>query len=396
MIRLSRDKLRVLFSNFGGKGIGLVASVLVVRLLTTEDFAEWSYYKSFLTFLLPIAGLGMDQVYLRYSYIESVDKDELKNQTFSLAVIAGIVTTLLGTLAIYWVRPDDYVNTILLLFVLLQLTTTQFNLFQKFYFRIANDFARFSLVVLLSSVFTGLALIAGALISIEIMALLVASCFIIYYVFSPARIGFNLSAIKTIDKERLRYGASIGIGGVFNKAIYVFDIIYIGNILNDQELLAGYKVASIIPFNLILVTSAILTVDFGDFVNFNRKQVLHYLIGYWKKSGLFLAPIGIVLFFFNEFIVDILFGVRYSGYGELMFYYFLFIALVIMLRSPVGQMLNAKGYASYNSIMTISQVVLLGILFIIPVYIDAIQMILYFGLTVLLLSSIQLVKLLRL
>lgn len=396
MIKLSRDKLRVLFSNFGGKGIGLVASVLVVRLLTTEDFAEWSYYKSFLTFLLPIAGLGMDQVYLRYSYIESVDKDELKHQTFSLAVIAGIVTTVLGTLSIYWVRPDDYVNTILLLFVLLQLTTTQFNLFQKFYFRITNDFAKFSLVVLLSSIFTGLALISGALISVEVMALLVASCFIIYYLISPVRIGFDLSAIKSIDKERLKYGASIGIGGVFNKAIYVFDIIYIGNVLGNQELLAGYKVATLIPFNLILFANAILIVDFGEFVNYDRSQVIRYLISYWKKASLFLVPIGLLVYFFGEFIINLLFGSRYAGNGELMLLYFLFIALVIMLRSPVGQILNALGYATYNSLMTIAQVIILGVLFILPFELSAGQMILYLGCTVLLLSSIQLIKLFRL
>jgi O-antigen/teichoic acid export membrane protein len=396
MIKLSKDKLRVLFSNFGGKGIGLVASILVVRLLTTEDFAEWSYYKSFLTFLLPVAGLGMDQVFLRYSYIEEVDKEQLKKQTFTLAVLTGVFITLLGTFVIYWIRPSDYVNTLLLLFVLLQLATTQFNLFQKFYFRIVNDFSKYSLVVFLSSVFTGVALIVGAFISVEVMALMVALCFIIYYVFSPARIGFSLGSLKTITKERLKYGASIGIGGVFNKGIFVFDIIYIGNILNNQELLAGYKVASIIPFNLILVTGAILTVDFGDFVNFKRKDVVKYLVSYWKKTGLFLAPIGVVLFFFSDFIINLLFGARYAEYGELMFYYFLFIAIVIMLRSPVGQMLNAMGHASYNSVMTIAQVVLLGALFFVPFQVTAIQMILYFGGTVLLLSTVQLVKLLRL
>ncbi len=396
MKRFPKDKLKVLFSSFGGKGLGLIASILVVRLLTTEDFAEWAYYKSFITFLLPIAGLGMDQVFLRYSYIKEVNQEELKKQTFSLAVVSGVFITLLGTFVIFWLRPNDYVNTLLLLFVFLQLLTTQFNLFQMFYFRISNNFSKYSLVVLFSSLFTATALIVGALINVETMALLVALCFVVYYIFSPVKIRFSLKAIKTVTRERLKYGVSIGIGGVFNKAIFVFDIIYIGNILNNQELLAGYKVASIIPFNLILVTGAILTVDFGDFVNFKRKDVVKYLVSYWKKTGLFLAPIGVVLFFFSDFIINLLFGERYTEYGQLMFYYFLFIALVIMLRSPVGQMLNAMGHASYNSIMTIAQVVLLGALFFVPFQVTAVQMILYFGGTVLLLSTIQLIKLLRL
>ncbi len=396
MSRFSKDKIKVLLSNFGGKGMGMIASILVVRILSTEDFAEWSYYKSFLAFLLPLSGLGMDQVFLRYSYIKEVDKEELKKQTFSLAVFTGVFSTLLATFVIYWVRPGDYVNTLLLLLVLLQLTTVQFNLFQKFYFRIVNDFARYSQVVFLSSVFTGLALIIGALIGIEVMALLVALCFIIYYLFSSVRMSFSFSSIKTISMERLKYGVSIGVGGLFNKSIYVFDIIYIGNILNNQELLAGYKVASLLPFNLILFTGAILTVDFGDFVNFKRKDIINYLISYWKKVLLLLVPVGIVIFLFGELIVKLLFGSRYEEYGELMFFYFMLVALIVLLRQPVGKMLTALGYATYNSVVTVAQAIMLGALFILPFELSATQLIMYFACTVLLLSSIQFIKLLRL
>jgi O-antigen/teichoic acid export membrane protein len=395
MKRFPKDKLKVLFSSFAGKGIGLIASIIVVRLLTTEDFAEWTYYKSFIIFLLPIAGLGMDQVFLRYSYIEQVDMEELKKQTFSIAVFSGVFISLLGAFLIFWTRPNDYINTLLLLFVFLQLLTTQFNLFQIFYFRITNNFSQYSLVVLLSSVFASTALIVGALINVETMALIVALCFVVYYLFSPLKIGLSLKSAAMITKERLKYGISIGLGGVFNKAIYVFDIIYIGNILNNQELLAGYKVASIIPFNLIIVTSAILTVDFGDFVNYKREEVIRYLVSYWKKMSLFLAPVGIVCVFFGDILMEFLFGERYSNYGYLMIYYFLFISLVILLRSPVGQMLNAMGHANYNAIMTIVQLILLSVLFFLPFEITVVQMILYFAFTVLLLSSLQLIKLLR-
>jgi len=386
----------VLFSSFGGKGLGLLSSVLVVRLLSTEDFAEWSYYKSFITFLLPIAGLGMDQVFLRYSFIEAVDKVKLKRQTFSIAVFSGVFISLLGALVIFRIRPADYVNTLLLLFVFLQLITTQFNLFQMYYFRISNDFSKYSLVVLFSSVFTATALIVGAYINVETMAFLAATGYVIYYCLSPAKVTISFKSIKTITKERLKYGISIGLGGVFNKAIFVFDIIYIGNILNNQELLAGYKVASIIPFNLMLVSGAILTVDFGDFVNFNRKELLSYLWSYWKKTGLFLIPVGLLLYFFADLIIGALFGLRYAPYGDLIMYYYLFIAVVIILRSPVGQMLNAMGHANYNAIMTIAQVMLLGALFIVPFEITVVQMILYFTFTVILLSGLQLIKLLRL
>ncbi|WP_425659654.1 lipopolysaccharide biosynthesis protein [Tenacibaculum ascidiaceicola] len=395
MKNFSKDKVLVLLSSIGGKVLGLVASVVVVRLLSTEDFAEWSYYKSFIVFLLPIATLGMEQVFLRYSYVYGTDKNELKKQSFSMAITFSVFVFLFGSIIVFFIRPNEFSNTVLLLFVFLQLFTTPFNLFQQYFHRVKDLFSKYSKVVLLTSIFTSSSLIIGSCINVEIMAFLVSLSYVIYYVVSSVRIKYDYKLLLTIPKERLKYGFNISIGGILNKSIYIFDIFYIANILKDIDALAGYKVISLLPFNLILLANSILIVDFGAFVNFKKKDILEYLLNYWKRGLLLLLPVGVIMFFFNYEIITLLFGERYIEYSPLMFYYFLFISIVILIRSPIGQLLNALGFAGFNSVMTIVQTILLGLLFILPIEFSITQMIFYFCCIILLLSGIQIIKLFR-
>lgn len=392
---VSKDKALVLLSNIGGKIFGLVASVVIVRLLSIEDFAEWSYYKSFIVFLLPVASLGMEQVFLRYSYIYGIDKNALKVQSFSLAVTFSLFLFFLGSILIFAIRPKEFSNNILLLFVFLQLFTTPFNLFQQYFYRVKELFSRYSRVVFSTSIIVSSSLIIGSYINVEVMAFLVSLSYFLNYILSSVRIKYDYKLLFSIPKELLKYGVNISIGGVLNKSIYIFDILYIANILNDVDTLAGYKVISLLPFNLILLANSILIVDFGTFVNFKKNDMLKYLLNYWKKGFLFLTPIGVIIFFFNKEIVTLLFGEKYIEYSPLMFYYFLFISVVILVRSPFGQLLNALGFAGFNSVMTVMQTILLGILFVLPLRLSISQMIFYFCFVVLFLSLIQIIKLFR-
>ncbi|AUC14166.1 hypothetical protein BTO06_02935 [Tenacibaculum sp. SZ-18] len=395
MRRLLKDKLLVLSSSVGSKLLGLLASVLIVRLLPTKDFAEWSYYKTFIVFLLPISFLGMEQVLLRYAYLKGVDKKKLKTQTFSIGIVSSSLVIFIGVLVVFLIRPKNFQNTLLLIFVFLQLISVSFNLFYQYFFRIVDDFYKYSKIIFATSLYVSMALIIGAFINVETMALLATLAYLVYYLTNPIKINFRASSLYKITKEQLKYGVNIGIGGLLNKGIFVLDVIYIANMLNNTEGLAGYKVITLLPFNLILVANSILIVDFGAFVNFKRKDILKYLLSYWKKGITFLVPTGVILFFFHTEIINLLFGVKYVQYSSLMFYYFLFIALIILLRSPVGQILNALGYAGFNSIMTVLQTLFLGLLFIIPLELSLKELIFYFGAVVLFLTTIQFIKLFK-
>ena len=386
----------MLLSSVGGKIFGLIASVFIVRILSIQDFAEWSYYKAFIIFLLPIATLGMEQVLLRYAYIKDVDREVLKKQSFSMSISFSLIVSLISLFLVFYIRPNDFTNTLLLLFVFLQLFTTPFNLFQQYAYRIKDDFSKYSKVVLSTAILVAISLIIGSFINVEIMALSVSLSYLFHYLAYSKRIKFEFKSIFSLSKKRLKYGVNIGVGGVLNKSIYIFDIIYIANILNDLDALAGYKVITLVPFNLILLANSILIVDFGAFVNFKKKDTFLYLLNYWKKGLLFLIPVGLIMFFFNYEIVNLLFGQKYTKYSLLMFYYFLFISVVILIRSPIGQLLNAMGFAGFNSFVTVAQTVLLGLIFILPIDLTITQMIFYFCFVVILLSTIQTIKIFRL
>lgn len=396
MKRFTKDKLLVLLSSIAGKMFGLLSSIVIVRLLSIQNFAEWTYYKSFIVFLLPFATLGMEQVFLRYAYIKGVDRKGLQEQSFITAISFSVVVFLISFIFLFFIRPNEFSNTILLLFVFFQLFTTPFNLFQQYTYRIQDNFFKYSKVVFLTSIFVSTSLIIGSLISVEVMAILVSSSYLVYYLTSSVRIKFNYKLLFAIPKDRLKYGVNISIGGLLNKGVYIFDIIYIANVLNDIDALAGYKVITLLPFNLILLANSILIVDFGSFVNFKKKDTFEYLFNYWKKGLLLLIPVGLILFFFNFEIVNLLFGARYTEYSQLMFYYFIFISVIILVRSPIGQLLNALGFAGFNSVMTIIQTILLGLLFILPIELTITQMIFYLCCVVLFLTGIQTIKLFRL
>ncbi|MDU0114565.1 oligosaccharide flippase family protein [Psychrosphaera aquimarina] len=61
-----RGGIEVVFSAFGTKLISLIVSIMIARTLSTEDFGLISYALMIIIPLIPLSGLGMDFILLRY------------------------------------------------------------------------------------------------------------------------------------------------------------------------------------------------------------------------------------------------------------------------------------------------------------------------------------------
>lgn len=388
------DKLTVLISNVLSKGFLLTFSIVIVRILAEEDYSEWVYYKSYLTLLLPISALGLEQTYLRFGSVDTRAIGNLKSDIFGFALISSVILAFCAIIVVGFIRPKELDNTFLLVLVISQLLSNQVFNFARIGFRIKNEFNSFSKNLLLTNILILFLGLLGAVISIELMAFAVLLSFFLGASYSGV---FSDSLkFKLPSKEHLTYGVNIGVGGVFNKSLFTFDIIYLATLSNSEISLASYKVATIIPFNLLLISRSIMEVDFTRFVNMKKQEISHYLFSYWKKVFLLLTVLGVIMYSLEDLIIEVVFGKRFVTSGKIGFLYFCLVGIIMAFRSPFGQILNAKGESRYNLILTIIQTMLLSSIFIVGFIETATSLVLFWIAVTLFICTLQLFRIYRL
>jgi O-antigen/teichoic acid export membrane protein len=365
-----RGGLWVSVSMVISKILNFALSILIIRFIAKDIYGNISYAMSVIQIFLPIAGIGLHHSLLRFGAIES--SSDNKNNLFIKFLVYGsflsimlIVGLNLSSNIICLRLPNSRVYLNLLSPVILSYFLSEL-LFS--FFRIHKDNKTYSWGMTLKAlVLFVLCLIAaiefggkGYVIAYSVTPFLVMLVMLV--------IANRHYKIKVIKKEKLKiskylkYGLWVGVGSIASQLVLLLDTIMVGNIIADSNQLAVYKVATIIPANLLFIPMVLLKTDYVYIAekHLDRK----FLINYYRKYLIIFISIliGILLiwFIFGNWIISI-FGPEYARSKAIVSILMIMVSGAFLTRVPLGNIINAIGKSHWNSI---SNLVLLLVNFI--------------------------------
>jgi len=357
------------------KIIQFVLGVLIIRLLTKEDYGNLSYAYTITQLIIPFSGAGLYLSLLHFGSIQNELKDKFKLFNFtlqrgfiySLVIIAimiglsGVVSVRLPGAAPYLRLFSIYIISYYLFYSAMSLLRIRKQNKQYAWSLLANSALVFILSIIGVFLSNGTGYILGFSLAPAITGAIVL--FLLKYKNQvPVKIFKRIDDLPVKVSEYTKYGVFAGLGNIASQMAWQLDTIMIGVILAQSTMVATYKVAALIPFSLIFIPSVFMQTDFVYIAEKydNRK----YLLGYYKKYFLIFLIIVVAIFslwyLFGATIVK-LFGPEYVDALPLINILMINIAGTFLFRVPLGNILAAVGKAKWNSY---SAIVLLVVNFI--------------------------------
>lgn len=359
------------------KALSFFASWIAIKLISNKDLGSVIYAFQIVAFIIPIAGLGLNQGLIRYgSQLNSIIN---KNKLF-----------------IYCLKYGVLVSFLLIFGILITATFINFKLEKTHYYLIILSFA------ITSNYIFGLIKVQFLLhknnklfsfMDLTYNILLVFLVFVLSYFFYE--LGYAIALVITplitsflfIKKLNIKwkksttinitnfafwkYGFFASLSNVTTLLLVSIDIILIGSILNDLELVTAYKYISLIPFSFLFASQAVITTDFVTFTEkiHDKKYVFNYIKSYMKLFSFISVGIVIFIYFFGAYILT-LFEENYSAYNNTLIVLTIGITGILIFRGIFGNLLSSLGKAHINFIITLIALLLNLILnyYFIPKY----------------------------
>ena len=363
-LRRFRDRggVVVFFSGTGSKFIALLVSIIVVRLLNKDEYGSFTYALMIVSLLLPITGAGMDIVLLRYGSIAADDMTKIS--LFRHTFIRGLLFTL-ALVAVLVVGAENICinqpSAVLFLRILSGLLVGEFfiRMLQN-YLRVTNRNRHYALTGLVrSSIFLASVLVlVPPFKGIGYAAVIVLAPIVvlaIFWRFFPLFTKMLDERTQKDKKKLLRYGLLIGAGAFISQMQMKIDYILLGNLLPDPTLLAQYRVAGLIPINLILLPAMFFKTDFVHITKHHDqpKLIMSYLRHYQFLALAICLVLSFGSYFLGEKIITLIFGIEYFHAAAPFKILILGVCGSFLLRQPFGNLNNASGRADLNVINAI-------------------------------------------
>ena len=315
-----------LFDIFGSsivvKIIGFMSSIILVRIVSKEDYGTFTIAWNIYSIAMLATGFGASYAILQLG-CENIKDTTKKNRIFHYGwnygitanIIIGIIIILLGfffPFSVHKVAP--------LMFMMCFLPLIQFAVeYQAMYLRVEQKNHIYAIANIINVGLVFLFSMVGAYIIKEkgfIIGRYFAYILLVIIGIKYWNIPFSLkkSNISYTEKKDFRYVALISmINGGISQLLYLIDILILGIVVPNESVIASYKIATIIPTALSFIPTALVTYIFPYFSK-NRNNGKWCLKRYGQIIGIMAIVNGIismVLLIFSPVIIKIMYGNHY-------------------------------------------------------------------------------------
>lgn len=359
----TKNKLLVIGANYFAKALSLMSSIILARALSLEDYADLIFLRSIGILIMPMVTIGMPQVVLYFGLKKGANTFTLERYALVRVLFYGIPLTIASYLVVSIFKNISDLYVLASLVALESFIFALYNLV-KMYFRVRGKYGTLSLSILYFSSITFLSSLMAInfnVIYVPILSVIGLLFFVLNHIpFSKISSGLRES------REFMRYGRSVSVGGLFNKFLLTVDILFLGFLGYSNEVISSYKMSAILPGMLILLIQSVLLVDFEKFVNESLDELKCYFFRYVSRTSVIVTLMIIVFVYCGDLIMSIVFGLE-PGNGGYMWKHMLLVGTIVLLRMPLGQILNARGLAKENvRVVIVHSSVLVFLLAIIP------------------------------
>jgi O-antigen/teichoic acid export membrane protein len=370
-----KEKIRVLVkkgffhifgSNVINKIITFASGIILVRLLSKEDYGLFTYAQNILMFFILFNALGVNAGMLQYGS-ESLEKDK-RDSFFNFGVRIGLMFNFLICLAIlFWGNflpiKIEAARPILISMVLLPLFMFLFESIQV-YFRASLQNRNFSLLSTFNTFAIFVFSVTGAYLYNAVGVVLFRyGAYSISILVGLVLIKNYLTIFQSpkLNRDEKKKFMSFSIVSSFNNAVaqllYIIDIFIIGLIIVDANVIAAYKTATLIPFALNFIPLSIVMFIYPYFArkNTDLKWIKQNYIRLTKYLFALNLIVSLILIIFAPLIIKILFGSQYlDAVGAFRILSFGYL-IAGTFRIPVGNiivMMKKVKFGLYLSIIT--------------------------------------------
>lgn len=352
---ISRSGSYVITATLFARVFSFLASWLALKLISNEDLGVVLFAYNIILFLIPISGFGLNQSLIRYgALLKSKDK---KNSLFLYVLNKGVLASLLiialiilSSFFISFKFENTQLYVVILSFVILpsfifEIIRAQFRLQHDNKSFAYTEFAH-SLILLLSvSILSFFLQEIGYTIALLATPLLTSLLFI-----NKLNIDFSSKIKLTITNFSFwKYGFFASLSNVLTQLLFVIDILLIGYLLVDEEMITNYRYISLIPFSLLFLPRVFIATDFVAFTE--KIYDKNYIVNYIKSYMLFFFMISCILllfsFLFAEQILTI-FDNNFTQFVDTFLILIFGIVGVYLFRGLFGNLLSSIGKAHVN------------------------------------------------
>ncbi|WP_312556353.1 oligosaccharide flippase family protein [Empedobacter brevis] len=358
------------------KLVMLINTIFIVKMIPQDEFGRITLIASVLAFMSPWSGFGSLQVLMKFG---SSEKDEKIKQNLSRKLLRnGIVYQFLLSLifivvANFYTLRFEHLEWIILLFAV-RLFGIFFQSHLTIDFRINGYNKKFAFLNIFINC-TGLLMTFiltmnyGA---VGYMISLAFAPFLSLFFYSEKMIQKVTNQLRCMNwKAMWKYGRMESLAYFASELLFSIDIAMIALFLSDKDI-ALYKVAIILPMNLLFIPTILFQTDFPRIVqNCRDKKFLKFYIQNYYK--LFI-PLGFVIitgsFFLKDWLIKLFFNETYLTGDKVFFIATLAVVLAMFFRVLFINLNSSIGKSDWNvrvSILSIVSLVVFDAL-LIPLY----------------------------
>jgi O-antigen/teichoic acid export membrane protein len=352
----SRSGSYVFSATIIAKILSFIASWTALKFISNDELGVVLFAYNFILFLIPVSGFGLHQSLLRYSALVKTDQE--KNSLFLYVFNKGILASLgliLLIISVSFFINFKFENTLPYIIVLSFVILPSF-LFEiiRAQFRLQHNNKAFAYTELVHSIVLLVSVFLLSYYFKEVgytIALLITPLLTSIFFIKKIKIDFK-SKIKTqiADFTFWKYGFFASLSNVVTQLLFVIDILLIGYLLEDTEMITNYRYISLIPFSLLFLPMVFISTDFVAFTEkiYDKK----YIVNYMKSYMTFFLIISCFLFLFSYFFAEQILTLLDSSFTQFTDVFLILIFGIIgiyIFRGLYGNLLSyiVKAHINY-------------------------------------------------
>ena len=372
MIQKFKDRLKnlvqggffhILFGNTLTKMIAFISSIVIVRLVSKEQYAYLAYADNLYSYINLVAGLGTSTAILKYCSAAKTKEEDKAYFWFTLKYGGAFQVAISVILLLYvYIAPIPFpqARPLILMMVLYPLLNHIFTTIMNYVRAHLNNklYINMSIiqtvVVFFGSVGLVLLLDINGIVIARYLATFLA---VLYSVKFIKGLGKNVDRIKLNNQQIKGFMAmsvSLMIASFFSVILVNNEQMLVNYLIADEVATANYKVANLIPAQLTFVTSSIVVYYFPLIARLEDKiQIWKQL----KKIGILSAGISLAIsvsgMILSPIIIQIAYGNKYEDALSLFPIFWIIHAINSGIRFLPMNMLAAIGKTKFNAIMSV-------------------------------------------
>lgn len=337
------------------RALSFFASWIALKLIDNKELGVVLFAYNMIVFLIPISGFGLHQGLIRYGALlkSKAAKDSLFVYVIQKGILASLVLIALIILASFCVtfqfqNTQSYV--IILSFIILphfifEIIRAQFRLQHNNKFFAYTEFALSAILVVSVFILSYFFQEMGYTIALLIAPLITAALFI-------KKLNVNFSVKKNltvIDFSFWKYGFFASLSNVITQLLFVIDILLIGYLLSNTEMITNYRYVSLIPFSLLFLPRVFIATDFVAFTEKIYDKT--YIVNYMKSYMMFFFVISCLLLVLSFLFADkflTLLDPNFTQFTDTFLILMVGVVGIYIFRGLYGNLLSSIGKAHIN------------------------------------------------